>query len=408
MNLSNIVDCGGISMSRRLYGKLNLSEIYQISLFIMCTNYLISQIYCFSNNETFDFINSFLSLISYILLIFIIYNNFRNLKIRWVKYIVFVSIIALIGIENAQSTGVMKYFLLTIAASNINYSKIVNALLYSFTSVTVFSFFLYLFGFSAPYRMGKNAISLGFVHPNVTSLVIITICFLWLSKKNTVKSKELFALLFAFLEIFFLQKSKVASIVLIVLPILFLVVKKCCLEKYRICKYFAEFIQLFVFFITVILIVVYPLTIYDRFRNVIDSIFTYRPYLNFNNVMQYGVTLWGRNIDIFNTTDYAYNYYLGYVSNNKYNTVDCAYVIGLINIGIIPMAIMFICYIKMINKAWQNCNYMVITISILFAIYGFIENGTNEWFYFFTYFYLLANDDISYKTIYKRGKINDT
>lgn len=389
-------------------GKIKLSGIFQIALFIMCSIYLTGNIYFFSNNKIFSEISNFLLFISYILLMCVIINNFKNVKLKWIKYLIIALFVALISIDKARSTGVLKYFLLILASKNVRYTKIIRTLLLSYVSITFFSLLLFILGISAPMQTSKNAISLGFVHPNVTSLILVVMYFLICSINNSINLQNYLLLLLLFFEIFFIQKSKVAAVILVIYPIVFWCIKKNGIKNNVKCKYMAEFSQLFVFLIVVLLFILYPLSIYDKFRDTIDSFLSYRPYLNFNNLMHYGVSLWGRKVEIYNTSDYAYNYYLGYASNIKFNTVDCAYVIGLISIGIIPMIIMFILYINVIRKAWNNSNYIVITVSIMFALYGFIENGTNDLFCFFTLFYLLANDDMynSFEVI--KGENNDT
>ena len=101
--------------------------------------------------------------------------------------------------------------------------------------------------------------------------------------------------------------------------------------------------------ISVLLVVIYPMKIYNPLRTPVDEILSYRPYLNFNNIMEYGISIWGRKIDIFNTSEYAYNHYLGFLSNVKYNTVDNAYILGLIT-GIIPLLIKMLCFILVQKK----------------------------------------------------------
>lgn len=374
--------------------KVGTTQLYQLALGTMAFFYGLKQIYIFSSSSLIEICNDVVQLVAYFILIYLILH--RSFKSKWMKYAFMAIVVIFIGMEQSNSTSWLRYFLLIIAARDISYKKIMRTLASVYMCVFALSCILYMFGISDSGIARRAAISLGFSHPNGASLMLIVIIFLFLCSKNSITYQRVLIVYGMAALIGTVLKTRVAVVCLLISPILYVIIKHGCENNKKIIKFFSCGSQLIVFLISVLLVVLYPLRIYDPFRSALDILFMYRPYLNFNNIMRYGVSLWGQNVTLYNTNEYVYNYYGGFVTNQKFNTVDNAYIAGLITIGIIPMIMLFICFIAVTNKAWVNKNYTILTISVCFSMYAFIESACNEAFYMFPYFYLLAFDDINF------------
>lgn len=381
-------------MNLERWKKIGTTQLYQLSLGVMVFFYGLRQIHVFSDNQFIKYCNMVVQLIACFFLIYIILKWSCTLNVKWIKYILIVIGIILIGLAHSHSIGWLRYFLLILAARNIRYKEILKTLASVFLFVFLFSSILYFLGVSDAGIARKNAVGIGFIHPNIAALLVTTLLFLWIGLKNKINNKIFLAIGAVALLIGMVLKTQVAIICLILFPVIYFIIKNGCAKEVKIIKFLVQSAQLIVFSITLLLVKIYPLNIYNSFRNRIDQLFSYRIYMNYNNVMKFGISMWGQDVQIYNVNEYAYNYFGGFLSNQKYNTVDNSYIIGLITIGIVPMLLMFICYIAVIRKAWNHKNYFIMTVLVLFSAYAFIENGCNEAFYVFPYFYLLASDDM--------------
>ena len=371
-------------------------SIFSIILYMMVFFYGIKQIELFNNNIIVNYLNQGVQAVGMFLLLYIIVSKKVSMKLFY--RIIFCVIILMIGIFASQGFGWLRYFLLIVAARNRKFSEIIKTIFYAFMSVMGISVVLYLLRMSGNKIYRRNGISLGFIHPNIAALIIITIIFLYIAKKNVMKTNQVFLVLISAVLGFFVLKTRVTVIILLLVPIIYKVIVNSIKRKNQFVEKFLCIFQLLMCGISYLMTIIYPLPIYNKFRTPIDMALSYRPYLNFNNISKYGVSLFGNNVTIYNNTDYAFNYFKSMVSNQKFNTVDNAYIMQLITVGVVPMLLMFICFFMVMKKAWRNKNYTVLTISVCFSIYGLIENGCNEAYYFFTFFYLLAIDDVALKS----------
>lgn len=378
------------------------NQLFLASLGMMAFFYGIKQIYVFTNNNIIEGVNDAVQVISYLLLLFIILK--RSFKIKWFKYVAITAVIILIGLDHSRSTGILRWSLITLASRDMSYRKILKTLFRVYGAVLCISIVLYVLGLSNPIIV-DDGISLGFSHPNIAALLITTELFLWLCLKEKVdwKSILIYFLFAATIHIFL--ETRVAAICLAFFPILYKVIQWGKKKDNKLIKILACYSQVIICVLSYLMVVIYPMAIYNPLRGKIDQLLAYRPYLNFNNIMKYGVSIWGQNVSIYNTTDYAFNYFSGYVSNQKFNTVDNAYILGLIATGIIPMLIMIICFVIVQKKAWKNGNTLLIAIGVMFAIYAFIENGANEALFVFPYYYLVAKDDTKIDKTFARNEI---
>lgn len=369
-----------------------LTNVYELCLFFLCFTYCLSTIYIFNNNDIVNNINIFIQLISYPLLIILILNS--NYSREELLCIFIVSVILISEFCHNHSTNWIRYFLLFLASKKAPFSKILKTLLFAFIFIFLIGIFLYIFNISNSGMGRRGAISLGFTQPNILAMIIITINLLMFTLCKEYRFRNtLLALISIFIISFFL-KTQTATVVLVLFPLMYLFVKKEVNANNKVALLLIKGSQIIMLLFTCLLLFLYPKTIYDPFRTKLDILFSYRPYLNYNNFMQYGLSLFGHQVNAFNTSSYAYNYFGGFLSNEKYNTIDSAYIIQLISIGIVTIIPIYIFYIKMINKAIKNKRYIIITVAIVCCLYAFVENNYNEAYYFFPFFYLMSIDDL--------------
>ena len=364
--------------------------IYNLCLFLLCFTYSLSTIYFFSTNTTVNIINLAAQLISYPILVMLTIDAGYSVK----EYIIIFLVITIFLLEFYfnRSTSWLRYLLLILASRKVKFDDILRTLLISFSTIFLIGFFLYLMGISDAGIGRRNGISFGFIEPNTVSMIIITIIFLILCLQKRLKVSSLVMILVTIIFVNIFTKTQTAALVLILLPFLYLWVKRGIDKDKSFSKFIMKAFQILVMIFTCLLLYLYPQAIFNPFRNIVDGFFSYRPYLNYNNFVKYGLSLFGQKIDFFDTANLAYNYLTGSLSNQRYNTVDSAYVTQLLTIGIITIIPIYMAYIQLIKKAIKNKRYMLITVAILCSCYAFLENNYNEAYYFFPYFYLLSAD----------------
>lgn len=367
------------------------TQLYSLALGLMVSFYGIKNIYFFSDIPIVEFLNDAVQIVAYFILAVIIFKD--GVKRKWMKYILPVGMVLVIQFMRTFGTGGIRLFLLILAARNIKITQIMKTYLFSYFMIIVLSGILYITGISNPETFRRNGISIGFNHPNVAALIVTTVLLLWIGARGKVDKYSIGVIGIVALFVFSILKTRVATTLILCFPFIYEFIRYGVRKKIKGIKLLVHGMLLIICSVSVILVIVYPLHVYDYFRIPIDELFNYRPLLNYNNVMKFGISIWSRKVDIFNAEEYAYNYYLGMVSNQKYNTVDNAYIMGLIGSGIVSMLITCTCYSAIIKKAWKNKNYLIMAISVVYAMYAFIENASLEVFYFFTFLYLLAEDD---------------
>lgn len=384
-------------IAKKITPSSKIALVYNICLFFLCFTYSLSTIYVFSENTIINTINLAVQIISYPILILLIIDAEYTLKEYLVIFLV--ATIFLLEFYFNKSTNWLRYLLLILASRKVKFDKILLTLLLSFSSIFFIGCFLYLLGISNAGIGRRDAISVGFIQPNTLSMIIVTIVFLVLCLQKKLKTSGLTMIAIAIIFISIFTKTQTASLVLIGLPFVYLWVRRGINKDKKFSQLIMQGSQILVLVFTCLLLYLYPKSAFNPFRNVIDEFFTYRPYLNYNNFMKYGITLFGQKINFFDTANLAYNYLTGLVSNQRYNTVDSAYVTQLLAIGIVTIIPIYIFYIQVIKKAIKNKRYMLVTVAILCSCYAFLENNYNEAYYFFPYFYLMSLDFTS-KDVY--------
>ena len=88
----------------------------------------------------------------------------------------------LIGYISSGQASYFKGFLLIIAASNVPYKRILSICRKTTLVIIALSILLWIMGISDTGVGRRDAISIGFTHPNVAAQMIMLVCLLWTSE----------------------------------------------------------------------------------------------------------------------------------------------------------------------------------------------------------------------------------
>lgn len=389
-------------MNNRLYrmGTKKIS-LLESMIFLLALVYGFSRIEYFESSKLFQIMNLSVQLLGYAVLIYLIIK--KPFKKRYFKYVVLSALILLVGFAEARGTGWIRTFFIILASRDRDYKKVIVPILQAFVITFICSILLFVLGVSSTGAFRRDAISLGFVHPNVAAITITTIYFIWIAIRNKVDSLVYGAGVALMIGNYFTMKTNALYIAIFLFWCFYLVVARGIKKNSKFIKLTACGFQIFFFGITYLSLIIYPLKIYDRFRYKIDMLLSWRPYLNYDVYREYGITLFGKNMGQSGTR-YVYNYTMNMETNQLAGALDSTYLMQMVTLGLVPMTVLFVVYILVIKKAWDNHYTTLIAISMVCCIYAFVESGYNEAYYFFPLFYLMTVKD---KDIGK-GISNDT
>lgn len=363
-------------------------SLYNIILILLVVMNEITTIYVFSNIPELDRAINFLQLFLYIGLIYIVIKKKYTLK----KLLLFCIIggLLLIGYISSGQAAFFKGFLLIIAASNVPYKKILRTCRMATMFIVILSILLWLMGISDSGIGRRDAIAIGFVHPNVAAQMIMLVCLLWASEMSEkIKYRDYFVIELVGVLIFFITDSRTSTIVVVLLPFL-LEFNKRILKYRQVGKIPAFLLTYNQLLITIFAYVTARFLEDNSFFQSLNLILSSRLFLNYYVLNQYGVKLFGQNVTLQDYSGKIYNNI-----QNLYNwniTCDCSYMFSLIVMGLIPTIIVLIGFIILMRKAIKNKNYMVISIAVVLAMYAFTESQMLEVYRNFVYFYILALD----------------
>ena len=195
-------------------------------------------------------------------------------------------------------------------------------------------------------------------------------------------------------------KSKTAVVVILLYPILNVSYEYFISKNKGIVKNITK-LMVPIFFILNLAFARLFLT--SRIAQFVDKIMTNRVFLNWFILTKNRLTLWGQNIQL----NYTGVHNPVRDTWNITTTVDNAYILILLVIGIVPTIMYVIGYWKVIEKAWKEKNIKVVVIAVIIALYGWTEVKICSIFFNFVYLYLNCNTD-NMRLNYIGEKMNDT
>lgn len=321
------------------------------------------------------------------LILALIFKNRYSKK----EYILFfgIGIILLLVYYISTYAALLKAFVVALAVKNMNFNKILRTMCYSHLLSFIFINILFLAGLSDPGIMRRGYYSLGYTNANVAGGIIFTIVLLWISRKNVIQLKDMLIIVCVSVFSWVTINNRSICLLLIFTIALYLILKKVIVGK-KSCSFLKFAICLFPLSLLSITILFACLYESNRFIHILDQVLNYRIYLNYYNLKSYGVPVLGQYA-YFNSGEAIYNPVTDMYST--FNTVDCAYVILLIQMGIIGTLIYLFSYAKTISKAFLNNNLTLLVSIIVISIYGLVESNILEIWINFPILYLFSKDE---------------
>lgn len=365
--------------------KISLSEVCCVVLFFL---YSLGKIYIFSTSDIYLYLREGIELCIYALMIYIIIKK----KLSNKEFFLF-SLIGSILLYGYLSVGYAVWFraiLMIFILKNVNFRKVCKSLFYATLIPLLTGILLYLLRISDSGVIRRGAAAWGFSSPNTFAMLIVTVWMLWLCSKSYISTKDYISTLILTFFGYLLHGSRSFVVVMCLLPFLDWTVKKLMLlRKSELIREIVCFSQAFFLTLSVILVKLYPV---NAFVQGLNPLLGGRVFLNYYNYNKYGVSLFGKAVSLYNTTDRVYNDVFKVYSNANYSTVDNVYIAVLITMGIVQTIIFMIGYYLLVRKAWKNKNAIVVVIAIIFSAYGFTETAPQEIYMNFVYLYIMSYD----------------
>ena len=332
-----------------------------------------------------------LEIIFYIGLIWVLAK--RSYSINEALTFMGIGVLLLIGYILSGRASFFRSFLIIVAAKNMPYKKIVKSFRIAYMIVFATAFLLWLVGISDAGKSRRNAVALGFGHPNVTAQIIMLICLLWISEIGV----DLRIKHYVYIEIaagitFLITGSRASTFVMFVTPFCIEVFKTMlCSKKKDVKAVKLAFCYIQIAF-TMFALFSAKYLASSSFLQRLDELFSNRLFLNYYALNQYGIKIFGQNVELMDNSGNVYNNI-----NNTYNwnvTCDCSYIASLVIMGLVPTIIVLIGFVVLMRKAILNGNYIVASVAFLISAYAFCESQMVEIYRFFVYAYIFSYDGL--------------
>lgn len=373
-------------------------NIFGLCLALLSFFQFLSDIVIISQIEVFEIIKNSVEFLSYILLLYVILQKKYTKKFFCI--IVIVTLFLTYGMYKSRMSAFLFAWLLIVAGKGEDYSKLTKLIYKSMLLTFVIAFLCSVFTINYQefqYQL-IDGFKLGFEQKNQAGLYLSFLFFLKKSYKNTKKSTG-YDILYS-IVVFMVTKSKTAVVVILLYPILNVSYEYFISKNKGIVKNITK-LMVPIFFILNLAFARLFLT--SRIAQFVDKIMTNRVFLNWFILTKNRLTLWGQNIQL----NYTGVHNPVRDTWNITTTVDNAYILILLVIGIVPTIMYVIGYWKVIEKAWKEKNIKVVVIAVIIALYGWTEVKLCSIFFNFVYLYLNCNTD-NMRLNYIGEKMNDT
>jgi len=332
---------------------------------------------------------NYIELVIYAVLVFLIVQKDYSVKHLLCAFLL--GVILLVGYYKSGMAIFVRALLLILAARNVKFNSIQNTIMNSMTAGILISFMLYLIQVirgDMPIFLPEGH-TLGFVAKNTSGelLCLLGMMAMYTRIKQSEKIHYLFILTIGFV-LYTVTKSKTAVMIFWITP--FVMKLSIMIFKHRnsrILKFLFYAINPALFLFSYVTARLYP---ENAFVQKLDNIVTNRIFLNSYVLNKYGTTLFGQHVNLHDTG--IYNPVTGI--GNITITVDNAYIVSLVSLGLIPTLIFITAYFLVLRKAFKDQNYALVGIAVLLCLYGFTEVVTLEIYVNFVFFSLLADTKV--------------
>lgn len=339
---------------------IKLNTIFNFAYILMLFSWMFEKVI---------FINEFLPIvriISYLLLTVIILYNYRKFSFKKLLLDFGISILMIIVSIQSGSNTLLSLWLFILASEKVDFSKLVKIDMITKVIFTIIIILLYHLNLTVQTQfhtyLGETRSALGFGNPNTFGYYIFSICadYIYLNSKK-IKFKHLILLCLISYFVSTVSESRTSSILIILLGLISLISSNLKIlisaKKYKFILYWI--------FIIFTLLSFYLALNYDNNNSIyikLNEIFSGRIINSYRYINNYKVNLFGQQIGVLNW-DGSYTYYL-----------DNAYLKLLLNYGLFSYFLIMFIYFKMIKKASYNQNFILMSLILIYFIYGMTEN----------------------------------
>lgn len=310
-----------------------------------------------------EFLHSYLNDIKFLSLIILAIGSIIKLskiKIRLKSFVIIVllSIVGIYSYYKTEDTLFIKFFLVMLCASNIPFERLVKYDFMIKLILLISLLSLYFLGFTDSFVVMRGDLirkSFGFYHPNTFAMYLTLIYFdyIYLKKSNMKYRHILLGITFVFIILKFSDSR--TAVLCLSLFIFLLIGKKVWIQimKSRVCYLLIKNSFLIGTIVTIVLTTMY--LNHDLFARRLNQLFSYRLYLQGLYLSEYDIRFLGNHIT--------------YIT-----TLDSAYLRLILNFGVAVSLLIDYIYRNIIKKSYQNKDYILCVIFLIFMIYGFMEN----------------------------------
>lgn len=368
---------------------LNRGKISVFAFCLVCLSFFqyMSDVVLIKENSLFTVSRTLMEIICYLLLLCVIFK--KEYSTNNLVIIIIITCILTYGMYRSTMSAYVFGWLLIVAGKGENYKCLIRKLYQTMLVVFLIAVFSYVvsINYQSLLEQLKTGLTLGFAQKNQAGLYL---AYLYLMKKTWKKysGKIYNDCLYAIL-VFIITKSKTAMIAILLFPLLQKIYKQ-TLVKGRIWIFTLTKILVPMFLVLNVYFAKFFLT--SRFAQIVDTIMTNRVFLNWFLLQKSKMTLWGQNIQLSYTG--VYN-----PIRNVWNittTVDNAYFLSIMVMGIVPTILFTLGYINVIKKAWKSKQVIILVIAVILALYGMSEVKTISIFFNFVYLYINTNGEVEF------------
>lgn len=361
-------------------------SIYSLTLSILIFIFNLEHIYIIAGNKAFMQILNIIEWPFYFILILLVLKK-RIYKYKELFVLTLIGFLLLCVYISSGYAALIKMFVVVVASKGIRFNKVISISLRTYVVSFIFTLALYITGISNSGIQRRGYSALGYTSANVAGGIVFVILLLWLYSRKQIKKNECFIVWLVSLLIFFIINNRAVVILLILAPILNFVIAYCLRNRKLKSTLKKSFYVLPILLIglCVVTAYIYP---YNFYIQELDIVLNNRIFLNYRNLVQYGVNIFGQATS-WQLNENFYNSVTGLYST--YNTVDNAYICLLIQMGVVSTVIYIVAFIKNVKMAFDNNDSVLIMMILLLAMYGITESSTIEVFINIPFIYLLSS-----------------
>lgn len=342
--------------------------LFYISYFLMVFLTMFSRVQIIEQHY------KIIELVSLCLLAFTSILQSVNLKRKELLIVFLIFIATFISYIFCGDSIILKLFLIIYSSKNLNFDEFIKKDLYVKLIFFMIVVFLHLKGLTNDYIMirsdGTIRSSMGFSHPNIFGLYIFMFCMeLVYLKREKLKFYDYIIIIGSLFIIYNYSDSR-ASIISIIILIIFLSIKTFLVKYVFPIKFVKSLVKNSFLVFTLITCVITLL--YNKNYEIgqfINRITSNRISSICYFLDNYGVGLFGKELYLVSTEEASQSNITAYILDNCYFNL-------LIKYGIIVFLIIFLAMRKVFERLYHYKNFDLVIVFLVLLVYGLMENST--------------------------------